>query len=99
MTKLSLDDRLAPTDQVVIRELAGESVILDLKSGSYFGLNGVGTRAWSLMTQGTSLRDINAALTDEYDAPTTVIQEELLKFAADLCDHGLCRISERGEHV
>ena len=99
MTKLSLDDRLAPTDQVVVRELAGESVILDLKSGSYFGLNGVGTRAWSLMTLGTSLRDVNAALTDEYDAPTTVIQEELLKFAGDLCDHGLCRISERGEHV
>jgi hypothetical protein len=51
------------------------------------------------MTQGTSLRGVNAALTDEYDAPTTVIQDELLKFAADLCDHGLCRVSERGEHV
>ncbi|HYS25239.1 MAG TPA: PqqD family protein [Vicinamibacterales bacterium] len=99
MTKPSLDDRLAPTDQVVVRELAGESVILDLKSGAYFGLNGVGTRAWGLMAQGGSLRDINAALTDEYDAPSTVIQEELLKFAADLCNHGLCRISERGDHV
>ena len=99
MTKLSLDDRLAPTDQVVVRELAGESVILDLKSGSYFGLNGVGTRAWSLMAQGGSLREVNAALLDEYDAASTVIQEELLKFAADLFDHGLCRISERGEHV
>jgi len=99
MTKLSLDDRLTPTDQVVMRELAGESVILDLKSGSYFGLNGVGTRAWSLMGKGGSLRDVNAALTNEYDAPATVIQDELLKFAADLCDHGLCRIGERGEHV
>ena len=99
MTKLSLDDRLTPTDQVVIRELAGESVILDLKSGSYFGLNGVGTRAWSLMASGGTLGDVNAALTGEYDAPAAVIQEELLKFAADLCDHGLCRIDERGEHV
>jgi len=93
MTKLSLDDRLAPTDQVVIRELAGESVILDLKSGSYFGLNGVGTRAWGLMAQGSTLRDVNAALTDEYDAPTAVIQQELLRFSAELCEHGLCRVS------
>jgi hypothetical protein len=94
MTEPSLDDRLAPTDQVVIRELAGESVILDLKSGSYFGLNGVGTRAWALMAQGGTLRDVNAALTDEYDAPAAVIQHELLRFAGELCEHGLCRVSE-----
>ena len=81
-----------------MRELAGESVILDLKSGSYFGLNGVGTRAWGLMAQGGTLGEVNAALTGEYDASPAVVQEELLKFAADLCDHGLCRI-ERGEHV
>ncbi len=94
MAKLSLDDRLAPTDQVVIRELAGESVILDLKSGSYFGLNGVGTRAWSLMAQGGCLRDVNVALTDEFDAPSSVIETELLRFAAELCEHGLCRVAE-----
>jgi hypothetical protein len=93
MTTLSLDDRLAPTDQVIIRELAGESVILDLKSGSYFGLNGVGTRAWALMAQGGALRDVNAALTTEYDAPPATIEQELLRFAAELCDHGLCRVS------
>ena len=93
MTKLSLDDRLAPSNQVVVRELAGESVILDLKSGSYFGLNGVGTRAWSLMAEGQSLREVNAALYAEYDAPTEVIEHELLRFAGELCDHGLCSIN------
>jgi hypothetical protein len=93
MTKLSLDVRLAPTEQVIIRELAGESVILDLKSGCYFGLNGVGTRAWSLLAQGSPLCDVNAALTEEYDAPAAVIGDELLRFAGELCDHGLCRVS------
>jgi hypothetical protein len=94
MTPLSLDNRVAPTDQVIIRELNGESVLLDLKSGVYFGLNGVGTRAWNLMTQGGSLRDVNVALTGEYDAPAAVIENELLRFAAELCDHGLCRVAE-----
>ena len=94
MTDLSLDDRLAPAEQVIVRELSGESVILDLKSGSYFGLNGAGTRAWALMAQGASLRDVNAALTDEYDAPSAVIQQELMRFAAELCDHGLCHVTQ-----
>jgi hypothetical protein len=94
MTALRLDDRLAPTDQVVVRELSGESVLLDLNSGVYFGLNGVGTRAWALMAQGGSLRDIHEALMGEFDAPAAIIEGELIRFAAELCQHGLCRVAE-----
>jgi hypothetical protein len=95
MTAVSIDDRLTPSDQVVIRELAGESVILDLRSGLYFGLNGVGTRVWNLMAQGgSSLREVNAALGGEFDAPADVIEHEVLRFAGELCQHGLCRVAE-----
>lgn len=93
MTRLSPDDRVCPTDQVVVRELSGESVILDLKSGVYFGLNEVGTRAWGLLATGRSLRDVNAVLTSEYDAASADIERELLRFAGELCDHGLCRVN------
>ena len=31
---------------VLLQELQGESVLLNLSSGRYFGLNGVGTRMW-----------------------------------------------------
>ena len=94
MNAPSIDDRLALSDQVVIRELSGESVLLDLKSGLYFGLNGVGTRVWNLVAQGRSLRDVNAALAGEFDAPFTTIEAEVLRFAAELCQHGLCRVTE-----
>ena len=95
MSAVSIDDRLTPSDQVVIRELAGESVILDLQSGLYFGLNGVGTRVWNLMANGgSSLREVNAALRGEFDAPAEVIEQELLRFAGELCQHGLCRVAE-----
>ncbi|HEY6213799.1 MAG TPA: PqqD family protein [Vicinamibacterales bacterium] len=94
MTALSLEDRLAPTDQIVVRELSGESVLLDLESGIYFGLNGVGTRAWTLMAQGGSLRDVHTALAGEFDASAATIEGELLRFAAELCQHGLCRVAE-----
>ena len=89
-----IDDRLALSDQVVIRELSGESVLLDLTSGLYFGLNGVGTRFWNLVAQGGSLRDVNAALADEFDAPTATIEAEVLRFAAELCQRGLCHVAE-----
>ena len=92
MPDLSLDLQVTISDQVVMRELSGESVLLDLHSGRYFGLNEVGTRAWSLMRQGGSLQDVNDALGAEFDAPSAVIQAELLRFADELCAHGLCRV-------
>jgi len=92
MPTFSLDDRLAPSDQIVFRELAGESVILDLKSGSYYGLNQVGTRVWAVLVDGGSLRDANHVVASEFDAPAPVIEREVLRFAAELYDQGLCRL-------
>jgi len=94
MNAPSIDDRLALSDQVVIRELSGESVLLDLKNGLYFGLNGVGTKVWNLVAQGGSLKDVNAALADECDGSAETIAAEVLRFAAELCEHGLCRVAE-----
>ena len=37
---------------VVFRDLEGEAVILDLASGTYFGLNEVGTRVWRMVDEG-----------------------------------------------
>ena len=91
---LSLDDRLAPSDQIVFRELAGESVILDLKSGSYYGLNQVGTRVWAVVADGGTLRDANDVIFSEFEAPAHVIETEVLRFAAELHDQGLCRLVE-----
>jgi len=94
MANLSLDDRLTPSEHVVVRELGGEIVMLDMQRGMYFGLNGVGTRAWTVFAAGGSLRDAKDALLAEYDAPPSVVQPELLRFAAELCEHGLCHVAE-----
>ena len=43
-------------ESVVSRELEGEAVILDLKSGTSMGLNQVGTGIWALMQEHGSLQ-------------------------------------------
>ncbi len=48
--------KLSP--DVVFRDLDGEAVILDLVSGTYFGLNEVGTRVWRLVDEGRDAAQI-----------------------------------------
>lgn len=86
---VTLATRFTPSPDVAFREVSGEGVLLDLESGTYFGLNGVATRAWTMVVEGRSLGDIHRALADEYDVEPAVLEADLLAWAAQLMAHGL----------
>jgi hypothetical protein len=69
---------------VVFRDLDGEAVILDLESGTYFGLNEVGTRVWLLVGDGRSESEIVEALVAEYDAGRETIARDVAKLLGEL---------------
>lgn len=54
---------------VVSRTLDGEEVLLQLETGSYFGLNEVGTLIWKGLQAGQSREDILAQVEAIYDVP------------------------------
>lgn len=68
----------------VFRDLGGEAVILDLASGTYYGLNEVGTRIWSLLAEGRGEGAIAAALTDEYEVTLEDALRHVRALVADL---------------
>jgi hypothetical protein len=69
---------------VVFRDLDGEAVILDLESGTYFGLNEVGTRLWQLAGEGRSETEIVDTLVAEYDADRETIVRDATKLLEEL---------------
>jgi hypothetical protein len=89
MMELSLRDSLAIRPDVVFRQLDEEAVLLDLKSGKYFGLNEVGARIWQLVTDARPLADILDTLDQEYASERSVLERDLLELAGELCTRGL----------
>lgn len=75
--------------EVVFRELDGEAVLLSLATGTYFGLNQVGTRIWSLILEHGSLRDVFAAMSQEYDVAPETLEKDLLELVQQLSAKGL----------
>jgi hypothetical protein len=55
---MTLDSRVKVNDDVLFQELQGEAVLLNLKSGVYFGLDPVGTRIWQLFAEHELLAEI-----------------------------------------
>jgi hypothetical protein len=84
MTQISLDRSFAISKDAVFRDLDGEAVILDLESGTYFGLNAVGARIWQLVERHNGLRAVFEDLCREYDAAPDVLEHDLLALVAEL---------------
>ena len=74
--------KLSP--DVVFRDLDGEAVILDLASGTYFGLNEVGTRVWRLIEEGRDAPQLVALLASEYQADRATIARDVNRLLDEL---------------
>ncbi|OFV95355.1 MAG: hypothetical protein A3F68_12365 [Acidobacteria bacterium RIFCSPLOWO2_12_FULL_54_10] len=78
---------------VVFREIDGEGVLLNLKTGIYFGLNATGTRIWNLIEQHGSLLNVAEAMKSEYDVNPTILEQNLIELMGQLLERGLVQIS------
>jgi hypothetical protein len=82
---------------VVYRSFEGETLLLNLDSGQYHGLNETGGRMLELMkeTAGT-IREAIAKLAEEYEVDAAEIEPDLTAFCRDLADRGLVEIVPAG---
>jgi len=72
--------------------LKGETVILDLASGTYSGLDEVGTTIWNLLEQPRRFQDLGQALMAEYAVEEEECRHDLLAFLKDLADNHLITV-------
>ncbi len=86
---MQLDDKLSIPPQVMSRIVGDETVLLDLASGIYFGLDGVGKSIWESVSEGQSLAQAAAKIVDDYDVEEARAQSDVLEFASDLVERGL----------
>ncbi|MGB0560597.1 MAG: PqqD family protein [Spirulinaceae cyanobacterium] len=77
------------TDDVLIQDLGGEAVLLDLASEQYFGLDDVGTRMVQVLDASASVQTAYTQLLDEYDVEPEVLRQDLQVLIQELQAHGL----------
>lgn len=87
-----LSVRVRAADGVMMRELDGESVLLNLDSGHYFGLDDVGTRVWTLALAGPTLGDALHALEEEYDVAPEQLEADVQELLRQLVEHRLVEV-------
>lgn len=91
---ISFAARATIPDDVLMQELEGESVFLDIQRGQYFGLDEVGTRMWKALTTAPSIQAAYETLLAEYDVDEELLQRDLGDLLEKLVKHGLLEVRD-----
>jgi hypothetical protein len=91
--QISFSDRVQVPEGVLISKLQDEAVILNLDSERYFGLDDVGTRILTVLTNSESIEAAYESLLAEYDVDGTVLRQDLLALIESLLQQGLVQIA------
>jgi Coenzyme PQQ synthesis protein D (PqqD) len=91
---MNLNQTVILSPDVISQEVSGETVLLDLQSECYFGLDAVGTRIWQLIRDSAELRTIYNTLLEEYEVEDAQLKTDLEALLTDACERGLITLQE-----
>ena len=80
---IKIDDPIL-SEHVVSKKVEQEQVLLELRSGTYYGLNDSGSYIFELLKQGKSKAEIATALTDNYDISLDQAKSDIEDFLREL---------------
>ena len=86
---MDLNQTIIVAPDVISQEVSGETVILDLNSENYFGLDEVGTRIWQLIEEKGTLQAVFDQLLVEYDVEEEQLLEDLQALVEQIAGIGL----------
>ena len=89
---VTFSDRVAAPRHVLVRVLDQESVLLNLETEQYFGLDETGTRMWQLVTTSQNIAAAYRELLGEYDVQPETLRENLTELLGHLVEHGLLQV-------
>ena len=86
---ISFAERASAPPHVLVRFLEKESVLLNLETERYFGLDETGTRMWQVVTTAPSIDAALQQLLNEFDVDAAILRMNLADLLARLAENGL----------
>jgi len=91
---IPFSSRVVASPDVLFRELDGESVLLNLDTEAYLGLNEMGTRIWIAVVAAPSIQAAFETLLGEYAVAPDVLHHDIETLVGQLLEHGLVELTD-----
>ncbi len=78
--------------EVLFQELDNETVLLNLATEQYHGLDETGTRIWQLLTQHGGVEPVVTQMLAEYDVSEAQLRQDVAHLIEELAEAGLVNV-------
>ncbi len=92
MSELSRSSKIVVSKDVVSCDLGGETAMLDMKEGIYYGLNEMGTIIWELIQKPITLKEIVDNILEEYEVDEETCYTDTVELIKEMEKNGLVEI-------
>jgi hypothetical protein len=89
---VTFTDRAATPPHVLVRLVERESVLLNLETEKYFGLDETGTRMWQLIMASPTIDAAYRELLAEFDVEPETLKTNLTELLGRLMENGLIQV-------
>jgi hypothetical protein len=91
---LTMDTKLTVPEDILVQDMQGESVLLNLDNSYYYGLDKMGTRMWHTLSGSESIQKAYDDLLARYDVEAGVLRRDLFELVQKLMDNGLLKVAD-----
>ncbi len=93
-TSSLLASKVKVPQHVVYRSFPSETVVLNLETGKYHGLNATAGQMLEALERAACVRDAAAALAEDYEQDQSVIERDLCELCQSLLERGLIQTDD-----
>jgi len=86
---MTLNDSLRIPDGVATRKMGNETILLNLETGTYFGLDTVGSRFLELLERNGEIAVAHCTMLEEFDVKPEILEADLLRLSEAMRTKGL----------
>ncbi len=90
--EITTDTIISQIEEIVASDIDGETVMMSIENGEYYGLYDIGSRIWELIEKPTKVSDLIDRLLERFDVDRETCEKDVLKFLNDLDDDKILEV-------
>ena len=94
-TVISDDMVVIASENIAYAELDGESVLLDVNAGQYYGLNHLGSIIMNQIKEPTSVKVLKERILEDFDVDIKLMEADLYAFLEEMIKYNLVKTQEK----
>jgi hypothetical protein len=86
---IELDTHFVRNPDLIATDMDGDTVMMSIERGEYYGVSGVGTRIWELLETPKTVAQIITSICAEFEVDEATCQADAERFIRELMDNGM----------